>query len=161
MSGISYQGLLQMITLVLIIFTSYLSYGSYKFQIRAAIRESLEQLDDIELGSQEKAKVMLHEFSYDLYKPETTLLFQFYTIGDRPEAAAIPDSIMLQSLCEEQRNRFVDKIESLDKVKYSRITETGIQIECIGKESVEIRQIALEVFGIIEEFSNEVDEIYA
>lgn len=60
---------IDLLSLALLVFTAVLSYRSYKFQLRASVRETLTQFDDREVaptGSQQpfKVKAVLHGFEY-------------------------------------------------------------------------------------------------
>ena len=83
---------IQLVNLLLLVTTAILSARSFAFQARASVRESIEQLDDVEYqnANQRKVKALLHRFSFGwadfltlglIGNPESQILLKEYSAG--------------------------------------------------------------------------------
>jgi hypothetical protein len=133
--------------------TILLSYQSFKFQSRTSVRESLEQLDDVEF-SKEKLKPILHEFIYQPIRGSRTIVqLKYYRFGKNPASASLSRQNLFSrtfyklngrdgSDIPEMRLRdaIVNKLSELDEVVNVWLEDTGIFIEFDTGNSVEVRR---------------------
>lgn len=82
------NNVLTVINTSLILVTIYLSYQSFKFQTRTSIRESLEQLEDIDFYH-EKFSPILYKFDFRPVRGHrTTVQLKYYSYGRNPASAS-------------------------------------------------------------------------
>lgn len=134
---------LSLLSLGLLVFTSILSYYSYSAQARTSVRESLEQLDDIELDRY-KLKPILHRFEFGPLNPKSVLLMKVYdTKHDRPDAS-VPETAT-DHLDEDDIEEIADRLnesELGDDLEDSYIDEDGIYFEIATRNAVAVRRFA-------------------
>lgn len=84
------QNPLTVFNTLLLVLTGYLSYSSYVFQVQTSIRESLEQLEDVELR-RGKVRPILHDFNHSIISDSrTSVLLKYYHDGRNPANANQP-----------------------------------------------------------------------
>lgn len=148
------QNPLTIFNTILLLFTGYLSYSSFKFQTRTSVRESLEQLDDVEFR-QEKLRPILHELKFrPLRGHQTTVHLKYYTFGRAPESASrnagrlfVQTHSQLDSMHEENdlshqefKNLLKSALESLDPVDRIEVDDTGIFLRFDTGNPVSVRR---------------------
>jgi len=133
--------------------TILLSYQSYQFQTRTGIRESLEQLDDVEFN-QEKLRPILHDFVFrPLRGHRATVHLKYYRFGTNPasankshynvfertffylndrDASGIPEIRL--------RNAITEKLSGMAEIEDVWIEDTGIFLELDTGNAVEVRR---------------------
>lgn len=138
---------------ILISVTILLSYQSFKFQTRTGIRESLEQLEDIEF-SKEKLKPVLHEFVFKPFRGHrTTVQLKYYRYSTKPASASQNrDDLFHRTFYsinrdadteipeEKFREAIGAKLSTLDEVANVRLEDTGIFLEYDTGNAVEVRR---------------------
>jgi hypothetical protein len=139
------QIVLSLISLVLLVFTSVLSYFSYSAQARTGIRESLEQLEDVEIDNRYKIKPILHRFSFGPCNPESVILLKIYQAQYNEATASIPEEASDQ-LTEEDIEEIVTELnkenEFRDLLKNSYVDEDGVSFELTTRNAVAVRRFA-------------------
>ncbi|MCU4801333.1 hypothetical protein OB920_13210 [Halobacteria archaeon HArc-gm2] len=139
---------------LLLITTAVLSFSSQIFQTRTSIRESLEQLEDVEFH-REKLKPILHNVEYfPLLKGKSTVLLKYYQEGRNPASANKPLDLFTRTLNKAGRvhsdNRVFTKekaysgikrtLNEVEGVTVSRVDESGIYLEIPSADSVVVRE---------------------
>lgn len=136
---------LSLLSLILLVFTSILSYFSYSAQARAGIRESLEQLEDVEINSSYKIKPILHRFNFGPINPESIILLKIYKTNYNEATAGIPQNASDQ-LGKEQVEHIAAKLNNEEEfknlLKNSYVDENGIVFELTTRNEVAIRRFA-------------------
>lgn len=147
------QNPLTLFNTFLLIFTGYLSLSSYKFQSRTSIRESLEQLEDIEFRK-EKLSPIMHDFGFrPIRGHRTTVQLKYYRFGKNPASASkLHNRLFHTTLYEANRTEedklsedtFYDalqrKLSNLDGVNGVWIRNTGIFLTYDTGNAVEVRK---------------------
>lgn len=133
--------------------TFLLSYQSFKFQTRTGIRESLEQLEDVEF-KKEKLRPILHEL---VFRPvrghRATVHLKYYRFGRNPASANKSHYNVFHHTFHELNKRdsngvpedrlrqaIVSKLSELDEVADVWIEDTGIFLEYDTGNAVEVRR---------------------
>lgn len=136
---------------ILLVTTAYLSVSSYKFQTRAGIRESLEQLDDLDLG-EEKFSPVLYEVKHRLFwKSRAVVQLKYYQFGKEPAAAARWEDLFNVTLSKMERG--------LDLKEDEYFSESAAIIE-IQNELMELHHVD-NVYQGTQGFRLEIDSINA
>jgi hypothetical protein len=144
---------LTLLNTFLIIITILLSYNAYKFRTRASVRESLEQLDDVEFRK-EKLRPILHELDFRLIrKHRTTVHLKYYTFGREPASASLSNKNLFWRTFYQLNNKDADgipteqlreaiagKSRELDKVEKVWIEDTGIYLQFKTGNAVQVRR---------------------
>ena len=143
---------------ILLVLTGYLSYTSYIFQMRTGIRESLEQLEDIEID-RSKLRPILHSFKFSLLRGSKTIVqLKYYSDGRNPANANQPRRLFRSERYKLARDH--DDLETnnpIDEADFFRgigeyITRTtpvkdakaepmGIMLHIYSDDAVEIRRV--------------------
>lgn len=137
----------------LISVTIILSYQSIKFQSRTSIRESLEQLDDVEYSS-EKLKPILHKFAFrPLRGHQTIVQLKYYRYSSQPATSSQSGPHLFQGTLysinrhvesEIPKDEFLQaisrKLSTLDEVSDIWVEDTGIFLQYETGNSVEVRR---------------------
>lgn len=84
------QVLLSFASIGLLFVAIHLSWQSRIAQKQMRKRQSLEELDDIEMNENLKFKPLLHSFDHSLRDPQTKVLFKFYEPGTKGRMASRP-----------------------------------------------------------------------
>ncbi|WP_324666067.1 hypothetical protein [Haloarcula sediminis] len=151
-SQLSINFIVSVISLILLIFTSVLSYYSYSAQARTGVREALEQLDDVEINNKYKIKPILHRFRFRPLSPESSLLLKIYKTQHNEAAASVP-----VSATEQVDNDFLNAIitqltedEDLDELlQTASIDRDGVHFELSTRNAVSVRRFANRVMTIM------------
>ena len=145
---------LNSVNFVLLVATAMLSYNSYIAQKRAGLRESLEQLDDVEYY-QEKLKPILHEFDYiPFLKQESVVLLKYYKEGANPASSNRPTELFRQTLWrvrgkshsgelitnESVYEALQKKLDKLEDLNVERVDESGIYFKINSVDPVFVRE---------------------
>lgn len=134
-----------LLSLALLIFTSVLSYFSYSAQARTGIRESLEQIDDVEINNRYKLKPILHRFDFGPLNPNSTLLIKVYQTQYNESVASIPENATDQ-LDEEEIETIVENVledsEFRELLGDSYLRKDGVYFELDTRNAVAIRRFA-------------------
>lgn len=148
MSGVG----LQTASFVLLVITAFLSFQTHVFQYRTSIRESLEQLDDVEVTNTVKVRAILNKFDYwglsiqKLLYGKTTLLVKFHSMERVPEAASDPSCTMFHWLQDDEVEEFLEELEqSISGISDVKSGDGEFEITIYSRNSVEIRRIASQV----------------
>ncbi|WP_147439944.1 hypothetical protein [Haloarcula sp. Atlit-7R] len=139
------QILLSLMSLFLLVFTSLLSYFSYSAQARTGIRESLEQLDDVEINNSYKIKPILHRFNFGPRKPKSTILVKLYKTQYNEATASIPgvgSDHLNEKDIEEIASKLKTEGEFRELLKNSYVNDDGVFFELSTRNAVEIRRFA-------------------
>lgn len=141
---------------LLLILTAYLGYSSFIFQNRTSVRESLEQLGDLELGHDILSPI-LHKYSYSLFREtETVVLLKYYTAGENPARAVRYRKFFDRTFYRTFRNRSTGDDVSWGREEFTaafqqhllnedfaddvRVADEGIYITLNKDSAVEIRR---------------------
>lgn len=142
---ITAQIALSLLSLGLLVFTSILSYFSYSAQARTGIRESLEQLDDVEINSTYKLKPILHRFDFSLKDPKSIILVKLYQTQHNEATASIPKKASEQF----DEDHIEDVVEELEKdeefssvLDDSYVNEDGVFFVLTTRNAVKTRRFA-------------------
>jgi len=136
----------------LLLFTAVLSFNTYRFQKQAGLRESLEQLEDVEfLGG--KLRPILHKFSYiPMVRATSMVELQYYQFGREPSSAgqlSKPLQIQYNSLTDRGSNEYSRQqfnsdlmkfIINRDKCKRVEVNDNGILLEFETVNPVVVRR---------------------
>lgn len=123
------QVLLSFVSIGLLFVTIYLSWQSRIAQKQMGIRQSLEELDDIEIDEHLKIKPLLHSFDYSFRNSKTKVLFKLYEPGTKGRQASKPKKPDYSLYKQEKQIEWIenqlkgfdgydDEIESLQSDKY-------------------------------------------
>lgn len=148
-----FQNPLTVFNTLLLIFTAYLGYTSFKFQNRTSIRESLEQLDDVALGTADKIRPILHSFKFRIFgESKATVLLRHYAYPNNPAVASITTNPLFHSTIykvtkdeevdltrEVIEDALVKKVSELRGVDDAWIGEKGIFVVFHSRNAVEVR----------------------
>jgi hypothetical protein len=133
------------VSLFLLIFTSVLSYYSYSAQARTGIRESLEQLDDVEISNTYKVKPILHEFDFAFRDPRSVVLIKLYSTQYNEAAASVPQDTTTQ-IEEDNLPEILEDIRADsdfdDLLTDVWVNDDGVHLELRTRNAVEIRRLA-------------------
>jgi ribosomal protein L18E len=136
---------LSLLSLGLLVFTTILSYFSYSAQARTGVRESLEQLDDVEINSSYKLKPILHRFEFGPKNPKSVLLIKIYKTQYNEASASVPKAASDQ-LNEDQIESITDKLYKDDEfhalLQDSGVNGDGIFFELATRNAVTARRFA-------------------
>lgn len=121
--------------IVLIIGVLLFSYFGWIAQRRNAIRQAIEDIEHIELNSNQKIVPSLGEYEFRPSPHKVHVIIEEYDLGSHPESASLPGAIYFGGLSEEL------------KVELKRVTEE--------QEAVETASIA-NGFSITFRTNNEV-----
>lgn len=139
------QIVLSLMSLFLLVFTSLLSYFSYSAQARTGIRESLEQLDDVEINSSYKIKPILHRFDFGPLNPRSIILIKLYGTRYNEAAASIPKEASYQldaAEIEHLESDLKQEDEFSELIENSYINDDGVFFELTTRNPVAIRRFA-------------------
>ena len=148
----------------ILIFTAVLSYSTRTFQVRTSIRESIEQLEDVELRSG-KLRPILYRFNYAIGGRSTcSVQLKYYKDGRNPASANQPMrksffgvvNKIIRGVLDEHPARYdinfgkfedqvAELISGVDGVKNVKNKPNGIIIQIDSGDAVEIRRITEEV----------------
>ena len=136
---------LSVLSLFLLVFTSILGYFSYSAQARTGIRESIEQLDDVEITTSYKLKPILHRFEFGPLDPKSVLLIKLYKTQHNEATASIP----VEALGQYDQNDIEKVVGELEKdsefrdvLEESYVGVDGIFFELSSRNGVAIRRFA-------------------
>ena len=139
------QILLSLMSLFLLVFTSLLSYFSYSAQARTGIRESLEQLDDVEINNSYKIKPILHRFNFGPRNPKSVILIKLYKTQYNEATASIPGEAS-DHLNQDDIEQIASELEQEDEfralLKNSYVDDDGVFFELTTRNAVAIRRFA-------------------
>jgi hypothetical protein len=139
------QIVLSLMSLFLLVFTSLLSYFSYSAQARTGIRESLEQLDDVEINNSYKIKPILHRFNFGPIYPKSVILLKLYKTQYNEATASVPEEALDQlneEDIEEIASEIKEKEEFRELLKNSYVNDDGVFFELTTRNAVAIRRFA-------------------
>ncbi len=159
---------------LLLLFTGYLSYSSYVFQTRTSIRESLEQLDDVEFRKG-KLRPMLHSYDHSIIRSACIVELKYYRNGRNPASANQLDEAFrferhrIAKIHDDMNhgepfdtNVFLSAVEesipTLPKVTDTRVTADGIFIDIESSDAVLIRRRTQEVLECVYRTLNGINE---
>lgn len=141
---------------LLLMFTALLSYRSYVAQTRTGIRESLEQLDDVQLNGSVKIKPILHRFNFGILDPRTELYIKFYNFGQQPASA----SSLIDDVGMFHPSRSDDMVEYLNsycpQVESTELRDDGLIIHVSSRNAVEIRRCTDQIMREIKNLENAI-----
>lgn len=150
------QNPLTLFNTLLLVVTGYLSYTSYVFQKRTGVRESLEQLEDVEYGSG-KLRPILHRFEFiPFLRKKVEVQLKYYHFGNSPASAGVLNDLFQKQLyhlngrdssySEYGQEEFSSDIEralnSLDYCDSASVDSEGIVVMFQTTNAVEIRRRA-------------------
>jgi len=151
------------LNLVLLCITIVLSVSSYSSQARMSVRESIEQLDDLEVNHSTKIKPSLHDFDFGILNPRSTVQFRVLSPAQNPSTAS--KYITSSSLFHESRNSEMESfLEQRDLVSRAEFNEPEVIVGISSRNAVEVKQATEEIMLQIRDLQNavsssEIDEL--
>jgi hypothetical protein len=140
---------LQIATFILLLFTTYLSIQTQLFQVRTAIRESLEQIDDFQLEEDLKLKAILYRFSYRGRWSQSRIFIKWRTPGADASMSSNHEQV-LYWLDQQGESDFIERLETENSVSDVKKTDHGMLFTIQSKDPVKVRQVVETVFEAIE-----------
>jgi len=154
LSNLVAQNPLTLFNTLLLVLTGYLSYTSYVFQKRTGVRESLEQLEDVEYGSG-KLRPILHRFEFTPFlREKVEVQLKYYHFGKNPASAGVLNDLFQRQLyqlngrdssySEYRQEDFESDIQEflcdLNYCKSASVDSEGIVVTFQTTNAVEIRR---------------------
>jgi len=144
---------ISIISLILLVFTAYLSFQTHVFQVRTQIRESLEEFEDVEIKYGDKLTALLHKFEYfdkyRIWRSKTMILIQHRHTREVPASASALHYDIMYWLPEENKEEFLDTLTNIKNVSDAQYSEHGIIITVTTGNAVKVRRISQKVIQII------------
>lgn len=151
------------LNLVLLCITIVLSVSSYSSQARMSVRESIEQLDDLEINHSTKIKPALHDFDFGILNPRSTVQFRILGAAQNPSTAS--QYVTSNSLFHDSRNSEMESfLEQRDLVSKAEFNEPEVIVKIPSRNAVEVKQATEEIMLQIRDLQSavtagEIDEL--
>lgn len=123
------------------------------FQDGTAIRESLEQIDDVIIGPRYRIKAILHDFSYKGPFSTCKVRIKFYSMNKiRMPGAGVPKD---PSEILKDKNHLKAYIESTRNVRSMKYTEDGIILSINTIKPIGVRKFTNDILDKINQHYRE------